>query len=132
MGALIVLAGLGLLGAAVAGRSGPASAQAPTTTLVGGRPPSPPPKNVLIALGGSPLSPVLARARRIVFCLRRNGVPNFPNPKVSGGQVWLLLPPGLTRTSPRIKKAQRACRRLLPQSTTTRGGPKPGLTTTRP
>jgi hypothetical protein len=132
MGALVVLAGLGLLAATVVGLSGSVSAQPPTTTLVAGGPASPPPKNVWLALGGSPLSPVVARSRRIAACMRRNGVPNFPNPKVSGGQVWLLLPPGLTRNSPRIKRAQRACRKLLPQQATTRTGPEPGLTTTRP
>jgi hypothetical protein len=132
IGAVIVLAGLGLLTAAVVGRSGSAGKEVPTTTLVRGGPASPPPKNVWLALGGSPLSPVVARSRRIAACMRRNGVPNFPNPKVSGGQVWLLLPPGLTRNSPRIKRAQRACRKLLPQQATTRTGPEPGFTTTRP
>jgi hypothetical protein len=132
IGAVIVLAGLGLLTAAVVGRSGSAGTDVPTTTLVAGGPASPPPKNVWLALGGSPLSPVVARSRRIAACMRRNGVPNFPNPKVSGGQVWLLLPPGLTRNSPRIRRAQRACRKLLPQQATTRTGPEPGFTTTRP
>jgi hypothetical protein len=131
IGALIVLAGLGLLAAAVVGLSGSASAQAPTTTLVSGGPASPP-KNVWISFGGSPLSAVVARARGIAACMRRNGVPNFPNPKLSGGQVWLLLPPGLSRTSPRIKRAQRACRKLLLQPGTTTNARGPSLTTTRP
>jgi hypothetical protein len=131
MGALVVLAGLGLLAAAVIGLSGPAGAQPPTTTLVGGGPSSPPPKNVWIALGGSPLSAALTRARRFVGCVRRNGISNLPNPRVSGGQVWLMLPAGLDRNAPRVKAAQRACRALLPQPTTTRKGGA-GLTTTRP
>jgi hypothetical protein len=133
VGAAIVLAGLGLLTAAVIGLSGPANAQSPTTTLGGGGgPSSPPPKNVWIALGGSPLAVAVTRARRFVACVRHNGISNLPNPKVSGGQVWLTLPAGLDRDAPRVKEAQRACRKLLPQPRTTRGGPAAGLTTTRP
>jgi hypothetical protein len=133
LGALIVIAGLGLLAAAVVAPSDPASALGPTTTMLpGGRPASPPPKNVWIALGGDPLSAVLARARRFVACVRRNGISNLPSPKVDGGQVWLTLPPGLNRSTARVKAAQRACRRLLPQPSTTQQGPGPGLTTTRP
>lgn len=116
----------------VIGLSGPASAQSATTTLVGGRPLSPPPRNVWIALGGDPLSAVLTRARRFIACVRRNGISNLPDPKVGGGQVWLMLPPGLSRNSSRVRVAQRACRRLLPQPRTTRRGSEPGLTTTRP
>ena len=124
VGALIVLAGLGLLAAAVVGLSGPASAQAPTTTIVGGGPSSRPPKNVWIALGGSPLAPALARARKIVSCVRRHGIPNLPNPKVSGEMVFLILPAGLSRTSPRLKKARRACQKLQPNpGGLTRTGP---------
>jgi hypothetical protein len=119
VGGLIALAGLGLLAAAIVGLSGPASAQAPTTTIVGGGPSSPPPKNAWIALGGSPLAPTLARARKIVSCVRRHGIPNFPNPKVSGDTVFLILPAGLSRTSPRLRKAERACQKLLPNP----GGP---------
>jgi hypothetical protein len=119
VGALIVLAGLGLLAAAVIGLSGPANAQAPTTTIVGGGPSSPPPKNVWIALGGNPLAPALARARKMVACVRRHGIPTFPDPKVSGGTVFLILPAGLSRTSPRLRKAERACQKLLPNP----GGP---------
>jgi hypothetical protein len=130
VGALIVLAGL--LAAPIIGLSGPAGAQPPTTTLVSGGPSSPPPKNVWIALGGSPLSAALTRARRFVGCVRRNGISNLPNPRVSGGQVWLMLPAGLNRNAPRVKEAERACRKLLPQPTTTRRGPGAGLTTTRP
>jgi hypothetical protein len=116
---LIVLAGLGLFAAAVIGLSGPASAQAPTTTIVGGGPSSSPPKNVWIALGGNPLAPALARARKIVACVRRNGIPNLRDPKVSGDTVFLILPAGLSRTSPRLRKAKRACQKLLPNP----GGP---------
>jgi hypothetical protein len=132
VGAAIVLAGLGLLAAAAIGLSGPASAQSPTTTLVGGGPSSPSPKNVWIALGGNPLSVALTRARKYVACVRQNGISNLPKPKSSGGQVWLTLPAGLNRDAPRVKAAQRACRKLLPQATTTRSGPGAGLTTTRP
>jgi hypothetical protein len=115
-GALTFLAGLGLLAAAAAliELSGPARARAPTPTIVAGSPSSPPPKNVWIALGGSPPAPVLASARKIVACVRRHGIPNFPNPKVSGEMVFLILPTGLSRTSPRLKKARRACQKFLP------------------
>src|SRR5262245_317856 len=115
-GALTFVAGLGLLGAAAAliELSGPASAQAPTPTIVGHSPSSPPPKNVWIALAGSPPAPALASARKIAACVRRHGIPNFPNPKVSGGMVFLTLPAGLSHTSPRLKRARRACQTFLP------------------
>jgi hypothetical protein len=129
--AAIALAGIGLLTAAAIGLTGPASAQSPTTTLVGGGPASPPPKNMWIALGGSPLSAAVTRARRFVACVRHNGISNLPDPKVSGGQVWLTLPAGLDRDAPRVKAAQRACQKLMPQPKTTRNGGA-GLTTTRP
>jgi hypothetical protein len=43
-------------------------------------------------------------------CLRTHGVPNFPDPNPTTGDV--TLPPGLTKTSPQLLAAAQACRAL--------------------
>jgi hypothetical protein len=104
LGGLIVVVGLGLLAAALAGPRGFASTQATITTRVG----------------------------RFAACVRRHGITNLPNPKVIDGKVVLALPRGLTRKSPWLKRAQRACQRLLPQAPNTQPGTGTGPKTTRP
>jgi hypothetical protein len=44
-------------------------------------------------------------------CLRSHGVPNFPDPNPTTGDV--TLPPGLTKTSPQLLAAAQACRSLV-------------------
>jgi hypothetical protein len=73
-------------------------------------------------LGGQPLSAVLARARRFAACVRRYGIPNLPAPKISSGQVVVLLPAGLNPASPRVQRARRACQKLVPQPPAGRTG----------
>lgn len=46
-------------------------------------------------------------------CMRENGVPDFPDPKVSGGAVQLKLPKGVSESSPQFREAQEACGELL-------------------
>jgi hypothetical protein len=43
-------------------------------------------------------------------CLRSHGVPNFPDPNPTTGDI--TLPPGLTKTSPQLLTAAQACRSL--------------------
>jgi hypothetical protein len=83
----------------------------------------------LVAISGSPLSQVAAQAKQAVTCLRHHGIPNFPAPKVERGVVYLLLPNGLQRTSPKLKTAYRACRKFLPPLDDTKHD-DPGGTTT--
>jgi hypothetical protein len=52
-------------------------------------------------------------------CMRGHGVPNFPDPVISGGGVQLKLT-GINPSSPQFKSAQRACQSLAP------GGAPPG------
>jgi hypothetical protein len=130
LGGLIVLIGLGLLAAAVAGPRGSASTQATTTTRVGS--PAAPPTNAWMTFEANPPSFILPPLRRFAACVRRHGITNLPNPKVIDGKAVLMLPHGLTRKSPRLKRAQRACQRLLPQAPNTQPGTGTGPTTTRP
>jgi hypothetical protein len=48
-------------------------------------------------------------------CMRRNGVPNFPDPRSgSGGAMVIRIAPnsGIDPKSPQFQKAQRACQKL--------------------
>ena len=54
-------------------------------------------------------------------CMRTHGVPQFPDPKFSGGGVQLRMPPGLGPDSPSIKSAEQACRSLQPGGMSGRG-----------
>jgi hypothetical protein len=107
----LAIVALGSLGSAL-GLAEPAAARssAPlitdTATAV--------PKNQWFTVGGSPLDKVLRQVRGFSACVRRNGIPNLPNPRVSGNEILVLLPRGLARSSSRVKKAARACEKLSP------------------
>lgn len=72
---------------------------------------------------GQPLSPAMQR-KFLAYsqCMRTHGVPNFPDPKFSGGAAQLQLQ-GIGPGSPGFDKAQRACESMLPGKV---GGPGPG------
>lgn len=55
-------------------------------------------------------------------CMRANGVPNFPDPKVSGGRVEMMLPKGVSPDSQVFKSAQAACASKLPGEGSGAGG----------
>jgi hypothetical protein len=44
-------------------------------------------------------------------CARSHGVPNFPDPNPTTGEI--TLPAGLTKTSPQLLAAAQACRSLV-------------------
>ena len=46
-------------------------------------------------------------------CMRSHGVPNFPDPEVSGGGVKMAVPKGVDPESPTFEKANEACRDLM-------------------
>jgi hypothetical protein len=62
------------------------------------------------------------RFLRYSQCMRTHGVPQFPDPKFSGGGVQLRLPQGLGPDSPSLKAAQNACRSLQPGGMFGKGG----------
>jgi hypothetical protein len=47
-------------------------------------------------------------------CMRTHGLPQFPDPKFSGGGVQLRLPRGLGPDSPGLQAAQQACKSQQP------------------
>jgi hypothetical protein len=52
----------------------------------------------------------MAQAIKFAACMRKHGVPDFPDPRTSAtGNVTLVVP-----DSPKAKAAQQTCRRLLP------------------
>jgi hypothetical protein len=56
-------------------------------------------------------------------CMRQHGI-NLPDPQVSGDDIDLGLPRGVNRNDPRVRAAEQACRRYLPD-----GGPTVDLPT---
>jgi hypothetical protein len=90
------------------------------------------PKGVWMAFEVNPPLFALRPLRKFAACVRRHGIRGFADPKVVDGKVVLMLPHGLTAKSPRLKAAQRACQKLLPQGANTQPGTGTGPTTTRP
>jgi hypothetical protein len=135
---LAALLGAGLFAAAALATSHPADAQpqgstitavvtAPTTTGS-----SPAPKGAWLTFEVNPVSLVLGPLRKFAACVRQHGIPSLRDPRVVDGKVVLMLPRGLTPKSPRLKVAQRACQRFLPQGANTQPGTGTGPTTTQP
>jgi hypothetical protein len=99
--ALAVAAGLGLLAGACGGSSEPEVAQVgstQTTTTGSGS-----------AGGSSTADPAAYSA-----CMRRNGVPKFPDPDAQG-KLTIQGGPGLDPNSPRYKAAEKACEKHMPR-----------------
>ncbi|MQA73434.1 MAG: hypothetical protein GEU88_03610 [Solirubrobacterales bacterium] len=63
--------------------------------------------------GGAPNPEMEAAALEYAKCMRENGVPEFPDPDVSGGGVRMQLPPGVAGDSPQFQAAQQACDEIL-------------------
>src|SRR5262249_60439694 len=93
-------AGLTLVASACGGAAGPGVAKVGSTTTHGS--------------GSSSADPAAYSA-----CMRRHGVPNFPDPD-SQGRLLFNSGSGINPRSPQFRAAQRACQRLLPN------GGKPG------
>jgi len=67
----------------------------------------------------SPAQQAQGRTQALAFsaCMRRNGVPNFPDPQFgSGGRVSIRISvgAGLDPQSPQFQAAQKACQKNLP------------------
>jgi hypothetical protein len=101
------LAGLSLLASACGGSSGAGVARIGSTTTSNGGSAAP--------SGSGSADPAAFSA-----CMRKHGVPNFPDPD-SQGRLMLSPGAGLNPASPQFRAAQRACKGLLP----TGGKPDP-------
>jgi hypothetical protein len=106
--ALAAVAAFGLLASACGGSSGQAVAQVDTTETTSTE--SDPPD------GSSSADPTAYSA-----CMRRNGVPKFPDPS-SDGRLRLKAGPGtgIDPESAQFRSAAKACAKLAPK-----GGPSP-------
>ena len=121
-GGLAVLATAAVGLAACGGSKAPSVASVPTTTsssVAGG------------ANGGTtgstpPPSPAQLQpdALRFARCMRRSGVPDFPDPDPGGGFSF-QAGSGFDPSSPAVKAAQAKCRKFMPGG----GPPGPGTTT---
>jgi hypothetical protein len=100
--ALAALASLALATAGCgSGSSGSGVAQAPTTSSE-----TQPSQSGKSQDGGS----TPGNAAAYSACMRRNGVPKFPDPDASG-----TIHASIPRNSPKFKAADRTCQHLLPQ-----------------
>jgi hypothetical protein len=109
--ALAGLAGLSLLAAACGGGSpGKGVAQIGTTQTTTSSP---------SAYSGSPND---RRGTLVAFsaCMRKHGLPNFPDPKAVGHGYGLTIgkETGVDPSSPQFKSAERICKKLLPNGGT--------------
>ena len=81
----------------------------------------------------SPAQQAQARAQALAFsaCMRKNGVPNFPDPQFgTGGRVSIKISggAGLDPQSPQFQAAQKACQSNLPGKFGPGGPPPSGST----
>ena len=69
--------------------------------------------------GGAKTSAVLTtkNAAQLASCMRRNGVPNFPDPS-KNGSIQFGSANGIDPNSPKFKAAMEKCRKLLPNGGT--------------
>lgn len=47
-------------------------------------------------------------------CMRAHGIPNFPDPVISGTQVQFPIPAGVDPNSPQFTQARQICSRMIP------------------
>jgi hypothetical protein len=75
----------------------------------------------LVPMGKASANPAMqakAQAQMLKFsaCMRSHGLPNFPDPKFSGGGAQLSMDKsnGLNPNSPVFKAAEKACQKVMP------------------
>jgi hypothetical protein len=65
--------------------------------------------------GGKDISNDFRQALAFARCMRQHGLPNMPDPKLSGdGGIAQPFPRGVGPNDPKVKAAQQACRQHLP------------------
>jgi hypothetical protein len=99
--ALVATAALGLLVSGCGGTSSEGVAQVETTPTTTNESSS--------SAGSGAGNPAAYSA-----CMRKNGVPRFPDPDPNGG-LAIIGGPGLDPNSPKFKAADKACKKLLPR-----------------
>jgi hypothetical protein len=119
---VLVLVGVGLLGAACGGpRSAGVASLGPTTTTAHA-------PTSQASGGGNNTNAKYRAAFAYVGCMRSHGVPNFPDPTSNGtlnvnfqtgGKGGSPVSSGINRNSPQYVSAAQACRHLLPGGTPT-------------
>jgi hypothetical protein len=69
-----------------------------------------------LAPGGTPadVAQAPAKAARFGECMRSHGLPNFPDPRTSGGNFTQQIPSNITPNSPAFQKAIQACQSVSP------------------
>jgi hypothetical protein len=65
--------------------------------------------------GASPNTDLQAQVLDYAKCIRKNGVPEFPDPDFSSGGVTMGLPPGVDPNSEQFQSALQACQDKAPQ-----------------
>ncbi len=85
----------------------------------------------------TPAEQAQARAQALAFsaCMRKNGVPNFPDPQFgSGGRVSIRFSAGtgLDPQSPQFQAAQNVCQKDVPGKFGPGAGPAPGSKCSKP
>src|SRR5215471_19292847 len=98
--ALAAMAAFALLATGCGGSSGAGLAQADSTQTM---------TTTRASSGSSKRQALVAFSA----CMRKNGVPNFPDPEPSGSGIKLSSE-GIDASTPQFKNAQQACKRLLP------------------
>jgi hypothetical protein len=57
---------------------------------------------------------VISRWLKIAQCMRAHGVPNYPDPQVSGRSIVILSGAGINVNSPQFQAAEHACKSVIP------------------
>ena len=70
------------------------------------------------SLSGQAYHPVTARDQhdylKVAACMRSHGVPNFPDPNFSGGNVSFPIPSSTDTHSTQFNEARQTCQKLIP------------------
>ena len=70
------------------------------------------------SLSGQAYHPVTARDQhdylKVATCMRSHGVPNFPDPNFSGGNVSFPIPSSTDTHSTQFNEARQTCQKLIP------------------
>jgi hypothetical protein len=103
------VAGLSLLAAGCGGGGSPPSAVANLGTTTGATETTQSPATGSVTSKGGKQDAM----RSYAVCMRKNGVPNFPDPGKDGG-IAISSKDGLNPGSPQFRKADTTCKKLLP------------------
>ena len=121
--ALVVIVALGVAAAGCGGGGtspSVASLASPATTTDTSTQSAPPALGAAAQGGGGNLVMKMQDGAKFSACMRKNGVPNFPDPSATG-VVTINGGSGIDPSSPKFRAAQQTCRKVLPNG----GQPSP-------